>query len=181
MNPEEKKIEEKKIISCQDQLEKELKELKKAFEDLKQEKAQYLSGWQRSRADFLNYIKDEQERIQEMIKYANESTIVKILPIIDSFDSAQEVIPQDLTDNQYIQGFLRIRGQLKEFLEKEGIIEIKSELGEKFDPRIHEAVGTIKKDLYDQDCIGEIVKKGYKLKDKIIRPAQVKIVSGSNF
>lgn len=179
MNPKEKKNEEKKILSCQDQLEKEIKELKKSLEDLKQEKAQYLSGWQRSRADFLNYIKDEQERIQEMVKYANESIVLKILPILDSFDSAREVIPQDLIDNQYIQGFLRIRDQLKEFLEKEGIIEIKTELGEKFDPYIHEAVGTIKNDLYNQDCVGEIVKKGYKLKDKTIRPVQVKIVSNS--
>ncbi len=177
MNPEEKKIEEKKIFFRQDELENEIKELKKSLDDLKQEKAQYLSGWQRSRADFLNHIKDEQERIREAIKYANESTFIEILPILDSFDSAREVIPQDLTDNQYIRGFLRIKDQLKEFLEKEGIVEIRAELGEKFDPRVHEAVGTIEKGLYDQDCIGEIIKKGYKLKDKIIRPVQVKIVS----
>ncbi len=150
-----------------------LEELKKKLEQAEQTKDQYLDGWQRSRADFINYIKDEGRRIEEFLKYANESMAIKILPLLDSFEGASGSLPQDLIGNQYIQGFLRIKEQLRELLEAEGIEEISTSPGDKFDPNIHEAVGIIEESIYNQDCIAEIKQKGYKLKDKLIRPAKV--------
>ncbi len=157
-----------------------LEELKKKLEQAERAKDQYLDGWQRSRADFINYIKDEGRRIEEFLKYANESMAIKILPLLDSFESASSSLPQDLIGNQYIKGFLRIKEQLRELLEAEGIEEISASPGDKFDPNIHEAVGTIEESIYNQDCVAEIKQKGYKLKDKLIRPAKVIIAKNKS-
>jgi molecular chaperone GrpE len=136
------------------------------------EKEEYLAGWQRERADFLNYKKDEMARISEILKYATEGLILKILPILDNFHEAEKAIPPN-EKNKFLDGVLQIKKQIKELLEKEGIEEIKA-LEEKFDPDLHEAVGTAEgKEL---GKIVEEVKKGYKLNGKVLRPAKVKII-----
>jgi molecular chaperone GrpE len=135
------------------------------------EKEEYLAGWQRERADFLNYKKEEMERIAEILKYASEELILKILPILDNFEEAEKAIPPN-EKNKFLEGVLQIKQQLKELLEKQGIEEIKV-LGEAFDPNLHEAIGVI--EGKDSGKIIEEVKKGYKLNGKVLRPAQVKI------
>jgi molecular chaperone GrpE len=160
-------------------LEEELEKIKNELKKCKEEKEKYLAGWQRSRADFLNYIKEEQNRLKEFLEYANEPLILKILPILDSFDRAENSIPQDLTDNQIVRGFLQIKNQLKEILEKEGLEEIACQTGEKFDPNTQEVVGGVESKEYPEESIVEIVQKGYKFKGKVIRPVQVKISKSS--
>jgi len=105
-------------------LEKEIERLKKEVEKLKKEKEEYLAGWKRERANHLNYIKEEKERVKEFLELANEGLVLKLLSVLDSFKRAEELIPQDLKGNQIIQGFLQIRNQLREILEKEGLEEI---------------------------------------------------------
>ncbi len=156
-------------------LEKEIEKLKKEIEKLKKEKEEYLAGWKRERANHLNYIKEEKERMKEFLELANEGLVLKLLPVLDSFKRAEDSISQDLKGNQIIQGFLQIKNQLKEILEKEGLEEIQTEIGEKFNPEIHEAVGTIEEKDLPEDVIAQVLEKGYKFKGRVIRPVKVKI------
>ena len=156
-------------------LEKEIEKLKKEIEKLKKEKEEYLAGWKRERANHLNYIKEEKEKMKEFLELANEGLVLKLLPVLDSFKRAEDSISQDLKGNQIIQGFLQIKNQLKEILEKEGLEEIQTEIGEKFNPEIHEAVGTIEEKDLPEDVIAQVLEKGYKFKGRVIRPVKVKI------
>lgn len=158
-------------------LEKEIEKLKKEIEKLKKEKEEYLAGWKRERANHLNYIKEEKEKMKEFLELANEGLVLKLLPVLDSFKRAEDSISQDLKGNQIIQGFLQIKNQLKEILEKEGLEEIQTEIGEKFNPEIHEAVGTIGEKDLPEDVIAQVLEKGYKFKGRVIRPVKVKISS----
>ena len=150
-------------------------ELEKKLKELEKEKEKYLFGWQKERADFLNYKKDEIQRFEEIIKFSNESLIIKMLPIIESIRLAMKTIPENLKDNEWVKGILMIRDQFNKFLEKEGVEEIKT-IGERFNPIFHEAVEMIENKKIEKGKITEEVSKGYLLKGKIIKPAKVKVV-----
>ena len=162
---------EKKIKECPKQ---NTEKIKKEPEDYQKKSEEYLAGWQRSRADFLNYKKEEVKRIQELLKYVNEDLILKILPVLDNFEKAEKEIPQEKKD-EYLGGVLQIKTQLYDFLKNQGVEEIKS-LNEKFDPNFHEVVGEVEVKDKESGIIIEEVKKGYKLNGKVIRPVKVKVV-----
>ena len=73
---------------------------KELTECLKQ-KEEYLKGWQRARADFLNYKKEEAERVKGILKYANEDLILKILPVLDNFEKVEENVSNDIKKDDY--------------------------------------------------------------------------------
>src|SRR3989344_4581433 len=96
-------------------------DLNKQLEECKKQKEEYLAGWQRARADFLNYKKEEMERFGEILKYAGEEMILKLLQILDNFDIAtRQNLRQDLggqeKTEQIIKGFLQIKTQIEDFL-----------------------------------------------------------------
>jgi len=129
-------------------------------EELKKKCDEYLSGWKRERADFLNYKKDEMERIGQLVKYANEEIILKLLPVLDNLCLAAQHIKDD--------GVLQIKKQLEDFLKKEGIEAVES-VGKKFDPNTMEAVEG------EGETVLEETQRGYTMHGKLIRPAKVKI------
>lgn len=165
----------------QNQLESKIKELQKQLEECQKTKEEYLAGWQRSRADFLNYKKDEMERISNILKYGYEELILKILPILDNFERAEQHFYSENLNKQekekidkIIQGFLQIKSQLNSFLKNLGVEEIEVKIGDNFDINFHEIIEEV--ESYGQtNKIVEIVEKGYKLWDKIIRPVKIKI------
>ena len=158
-----------------DKPETKLEELKKKLEELEKQKEEYLNGWKRERADFLNYKKEEMERIGALIKYANEELIFKIFPILDNIYLAEKQIPVDLKNHKWAEGVLQIKNQISEFLKQEGVEEIKA-VGEKFDPNFHEVVEEVTVENKESGIIVEEIQKGYKLHGKVIRPARVKII-----
>ena len=91
------------------------------MEEAKAKCEEYLNGWKRERADFLNYKKDEMERIGQLVKYANEELILKIIPILDNIYLAESHVPEELKINKWIKGFNQIKNQLCEFLKKRGL------------------------------------------------------------
>jgi molecular chaperone GrpE len=146
------------------------------LEILKQKCDEYLNNWKRERADFINYKKDEAEKIGIFAGYIKEDMILKVLPILDSFNLAEKHLPED---KESIQGFLQIKKQLEDFLSKEGIEEIKTN-GQKFDPAFMEAVGADEgisgyPDSAESGMVVEEIQKGYILQGKVLRPAKVKI------
>ena len=149
------------------------KEIKKKIEECEKQKNEYLAGWQRAKADFLNYKKDEIERLKKILEYTNEDLILEILPILDNFEKAEKEISKDKENNNYLNGFLQIKLQLKSILKNKGVEELLS-IGQKFDPNIHDAVETI--NGKESGKIVEEIQKGYKLNGKVIKPAKVKVI-----
>ena len=147
---ESKKIEQEKPI---------LNEL----EECKKQKDEYLAGWQRERADFLNYKKEEMERMGELLKYFGERMVLKLLPILDNFEIADKTLPEDLRNNDNIKGLLQIKNQILEFLKNQGVEEIKT-TGEKFDTSLMEAVEKPEEE-----------RKGYTISGRLLRVAKVRV------
>jgi molecular chaperone GrpE len=138
--------------------------------DLKKKAEEYLAGWKRERADFLNFKKAESERIENYIKIAKDELILDFLPILDNIYLAEKELPQD---NDWAKGFLGIKALVLDFLKKQGVEEIDC-LNKEFDPLLHEAVEEVK-DKKISGVIVEVVQRGYTLNNKVIRPARVKV------
>ena len=120
-------------------------DLKKKLEECEKKATEYLAGWQRARADLLNYKKEEMERIGELLKYASEEFVLKILPILDNFEVVEKKLPENLKKDDNIKGLLQIKIQFQGFLKSLGVEEIKA-VGEKFDANLHEAVEEIEEE-----------------------------------
>src|SRR4030043_1451975 len=120
-------------------VEKQDENLKKKLEECLKQKDEYLAGWQRARADFLNYKKEEMERITALLAYAGEELILKFLPILDNFELIEKKLSEELKKDESVKGILQIKNQILGFLKNQGVEEIKS-VGEKFDPNLYEAV-----------------------------------------
>ena len=155
-------------------MKKKIEDLEKKLKECQEQKDEYLAGWQRSRADFLNYKKEELERIEGIFKYANVDLILKALPILDNFYLVEKKLPENLRDNEDVKGIFQIKTQLQDFLKNQRVEEIKS-VGEKFDPNFHEVVGA--EELKDKEpgVIIEETQKGYILNGRVLRPAKVKV------
>ncbi len=121
---------------------------------------EYLNNWKRAAADLINYKKDEVQRAGILIGYAKESMFFNLLPLIDSVYLAASAFGQE--------GFAQIEKQIQEFLKKEGIEEIAVE-GKEFNPATMESIGE------SEDGKLQLVQKGYKMGEKVIRPAKVKV------
>jgi len=152
-----------------------LEELKKKLDKYEKLKDEYLAGWQRARAELLNYKKEEMERIGEIIKYADVGLILKFLPILDNFELAEKKLPENLKADVNVKGILQIKNQIQNFLKNQGVEEIKS-LGEKFDPNFQEMVEEVETKDKTPGVVIEEIQKGYKINGKLLRPAKVKIV-----
>ena len=166
MEEKEKKGETKKELN--------IEELKKKLEECEKLKSEYLAGWQRARADLLNYKKDEIERIDELIKYADVGIILKILPILDNFEIVEKNLPENLKNDKNIKGILQIKTQLQDFFKNQGLEEIKT-VGERFDPNLHEIVEEVEKKDCQPGTVIEEIQKGYLIHGRLLRPAKVRV------
>ena len=155
-----------------------IEDLRKKLEEGEQKKAEYLAGWQRARADFLNHKKEEIERVEGFLKYAIEEWILNALPIMDNFEKAEKEAAaadyQEKEGKEIIEGFLQIKNQFQDFLKSHGVEEIKAE-GEKLDLNLHEVVGEAEVEDKESGTIIEETQKGYKINGRLLRPAKVKI------
>jgi len=171
---EEEKNEKSKQEINEDKGAEELNKENNELDECKKTRDEYLAGWQRARADFLNYKKDEIERIEGLVAYSNEELILKLLPIIDNFDLVEKKISEDLKNNENVKGLLQVKIQMLDFLKKYNVEEIKS-VGEKFDPNFHEAVEIAELENGESGKIVEEIKKGYIINGRLLRPAKVRI------
>lgn len=152
-----------------------IEELQNKIKELAKQKDEYLAGWQRERADFLNYKKEEMERIGELLKYANEEFVLKILPILDNYEIIEKKLPDNLKNDENIKGLLLVKKQILDLLKNWGIEPIRT-IGEKFDPNLHEVMEEVEAKDKESGIIIEEIQKGYKTNGRLLRPAKVKIV-----
>lgn len=172
MTEEIKNKTEKKEHKDKKKEKKELVELtKEEFELLNKKTSDAEDEALRAKAELINYRKRKDEEVERLLKFANEDLIVELLPTLDNFERA---IKMESTDSKLLDGMKMVYQALVSALEKYGVKEIKAE-GEKFDANLHEAVITESKEGIEEDVILEVFQKGYTLKDKVIRPAMVKV------
>ncbi len=151
-----------------------LEEIKKKLEECEKKTVEYLAGWQRTRADFLNYKKEEMEKVKGLLGYASEEWVLKILPILDNFEVAKKRIPENLKNDETIKGFMQIKTQIQDFLKNQGVEEIEC-LGKKFDPNLYEVVGEVEIKNKEAGIVIEEVQKGYTINSRLLRPVKVKV------
>jgi len=135
-----------------------------------------VDNWKRCLADFENYKKMQAKSQKDIIKYSTENIIMQILPVIDNFESSIAHIPDDEESGGWVQGIMYIKKQLENVIKENGIEEIKVKTGDEFDATKCEAVeqeASSKKRIENENKISKVVLKGYKIGDKIIRPAKV--------
>ena len=154
------------------------KDSKQKLAEYKKQSEENLAGWQRAKADFVNYKKDQEKYLEEFRKYASEDIIVKLLPTIDNFELAIKHLPEDLKNSDWAKGMICIKGQFDSFLKEVGVEEIKA-VGEKFDPSLFESVGEKESDEEEGTVIAE-VQKGYRMCGKVIRVGKVIIAIKSS-
>ena len=145
------------------------------LEEYKQKTEQYLNNWKRTAADFENYKKRQEKENRELIQFAQEVTVVKILPTLESLEQALKTSPPDERFQNWSQGVLKIVQQLEKTLLEMGVEKIKT-AGEKFNYELHEAVEMVDGTDQESGTITEEIQSGYKLNNKVIRPAKVKVV-----
>jgi molecular chaperone GrpE len=152
---------------------------KKLREDLKvcrKEKEEYLTGWQRAKADYVNLQKDADSRVKDIKTLVTSNLVEDLLPVLDSFDMAMgNREAWEKVDANWRNGIEYIRAQFARVLEDNNVTAI-NQTGVVFDPNLHESVETVDTGDQTQDhTIATIIQSGYKIGERVIRPARVKV------
>ena len=146
-----------------------------ALEALQKERDDYLGALQRERAEFLNFKRRTAEEREAMSGVASEGLIRKVLGLADDFDLAVEHRPETGVDTAWVEGIAAIDRKLRVLLESEGVSHIDASAGTQFDPRQHEAVVNVPGTGRPGGEIVEELRRGYRLRDRVIRPALVAV------
>ena len=154
--------------------ESRLKELVCALNEEKKRSEDYLMRLKYMQADFENYRKRVNQQIEEAKKYGKERLIIQMLDVVDELEMALKAAHSSDSKETLIQGVEMTLDKLKRVLEKEGVSPIES-LGKPFDPSKHDAVSKVEKDDAKGCTVVEEMRKGYCMKEKVIRPSVVKV------
>lgn len=138
---------------------------------------EYLAGLQRERAEFANYRRRTADERQAMLGLASEDLIRKVLALADDFDLAIEARPESIAGEPWVEGVAAIDRKLRALLESEGVTQIDASPGRPFDPREHEAIATVPGTDHREGEIVEEVRRGYRLRDRVVRPALVAVAA----
>ncbi|MFZ3015956.1 MAG: nucleotide exchange factor GrpE [Minisyncoccia bacterium] len=179
---EESPVEDDDIVEFEfnddgeEDLKKTLKKYRADLKTCKKEKEEYLTGWQKERADFANYKKQEDDRKANFSEAMRERILARFLTVMDSFNMAfQNKEAWEKVDENWRKGVEHIYSQMNTIFEEYGVKPI-GEVGESFDPNIHESIEMVRTDKKEDDHkVSSVIQKGYKLADRVIRPARVNL------
>ena len=184
MNEETEKIEEESIDEVELVPDEDagmtppaarIQKLKADLERIDKERKEYLDGWQRAKADLINYRKDERSRLEDLARYAAGDMVQELIGVLDNFDLALGAgVPPEVE-----KGIVLIRSQLESIVRKQGVETVDTKIGDPFDPALHESIGEEESDA-PAGAIARILQKGYRMQGRIIRPARVKLVKGND-
>ena len=138
---------------------------------------EYLVGLQRERAEFANYRRRTAEEREANLGLAGEDLIRKVLALADDFDLAIDARPDAIAADPWVEGVAAIDRKLRLLLESEGVSQIDASPGRPFDPREHEAIATVPGTGRQEGEIVEEIRRGYRLRDKVVRPALVAVAA----
>ena len=181
-NIEELKVEEikEKLSNKEDKkLEKDNKKCKKLEIEIEKLKNDLLVSNEkvlRAQAEMMNFKRRKEEETSMMLKYANEDVLKSLLPVIDNFERGLKMDDNDLSDevSKFLSGFKMIYTNIIEILNKNDVKEIEAE-GIEFNPTVHQAVLMDHDENKPHGVVLEVLQKGYMYKDRVIRPAMVKV------
>ncbi len=173
---------EKKVITKNNYEDnKKIKELEASLEDMTNkfnEATGYVKDLKdacmRSQAELVNYRKRKDEEVVKMLQYANENIVKDLITNVDSFERAIAIKTEDETINKFLEGFKMIYVNIVNVLNKYDVKVIDA-TNVAFDPTYHQAVLTEHVDGVEAGMVTAVMQKGYMLKDKVIRPAMVKV------
>ncbi len=166
----------KKELQSEDELEDSVLEaLQKDIAELKKQNDEYLDSLQRERASFANYKRRIDQDNADLQDRALADNVKVFLPVVDDMERALNHRPDELTVSQWVEGLQLILQKLLKLLEAKGVRPIAIQPGDDFDPMEQEAVSYEDNPDYTDNQIIESVETGYKIKDKIIRPAKVRV------
>ncbi len=166
--------EEAEVDLTYEELQEKVESLQAEVEQLRSESAEYLDGWQRARAEFANLKRRVEREKNEMRERIISEIISHYLDVLDDYDRALKDRPTGDVDEAWIAGLEMIRQKLKVVLESEGVEVIPTE-GLDFDPNLHDAISYEESEEYENGQIIDVVKQGYRLGDRVIRPAVVRV------
>ena len=150
-----------------------IKALKQQLTTVEKERKEYLDGWQRAKADYLNAKKRFDEELSSSTRRAEMRFAEKLLPLVDSFSMAIDGIESNNEENAWKTGLLQIHTQLTSLLREIGVREIDA-LGKAFDPHLHEALQSKQvDDATKHDTVLAVLQKGYLYNDTLLRPTKV--------
>jgi molecular chaperone GrpE len=153
--------------------------LEREIAALQQDKAQLEDRWLRLQADFENHRKRTLREKQEALSYGHELVVKDLLPVVDNLERAIEhaSASSGADFEGMVQGVELVRRELLAVLAKHGVSPIEAE-GEVFDPNLHEALAQMEDDRVPAGRIGRMLQKGYRLRDRLLRPARVMVSKG---
>ncbi|MGH3041046.1 MAG: nucleotide exchange factor GrpE [Gaiellaceae bacterium] len=157
------------------QAEKAIAELEERIELLQRERDEYLDDLKRVAADFDNYRKRALRDQEALVARAHERLVKELLPVLDDLERAL-VAAEEHEEAKLEDGVRLVHRELRDALSKEGLVEI--ETSGEFDPHVHEALLTQPSEE-DDGAILEVIQKGYRLGDRVLRPARVVVSQGS--
>ena len=158
-------------MSEEKQQENNIEELKQKLAECEAKRDEYLAGWQRAKADFINYKKEEFARLEEIAKYGSEELLRDLIGVLDSFDLGLRALEKS---GPVEKGVYMIRSQLGDILKKRGVEKISTKIGDNFNPAFMETVAEAESEK-PAGTILEEIEPGWRLHDKILRPARVKV------
>lgn len=156
-------------------LAKKLKIMRKDLAEVKKERDANLAGWQRAKADLINLRRMTESDIQRANARGIASVAQEVLPAMDSFEAAVQAPEWQTVPETWRNGVIRIKEQLQNALTRAGLESFGS-ANEPFNPTLHECMSVVpaKKQEHD-DIIAQVLQKGYRLKEEVIRPAKVAV------
>jgi molecular chaperone GrpE len=158
----------------------QIETLRSELDATKQASEEYLTALQRERAEFQNFRRrTAEERLREL-GLAGEDLIRKVLAVADDFDRAIEARPPSVAQDPWFEGIAAIDRKLRQLLESEGVATIDATAGKPFDPREHEAIANVPDTGRAEGEIVEEVRRGYRLRDRVLRPALVAVAANSD-
>jgi molecular chaperone GrpE len=155
------------------ELEKRVEELERRLEEVERERDEYLTDLKRLAADFENYRKRAAREQAGLVTRANERLVKELLPVLDDLGRAL-VAADEHEEAKLAEGVQLVHRQLSALLEREGLAEI--ETNGRFDPHVHEALLSQPSEQ-DEGTVLEVVQKGYRLGDRVLRPARVVVAA----
>jgi molecular chaperone GrpE len=162
----------------EEQVEADIEVLLGQVRNLTDERDQLRDQVLRAMADFQNFKRRNQQEMNLFRQFATESFARELLPILDNFERSLAHMQSGATVEKIAEGVGAVERQLRQALESQGVIRIRS-VGEPFDPALHEALGMDESSAYADDTVTTEIEPGYKMRDKVIRPAKVRIAKRS--
>jgi molecular chaperone GrpE len=153
-----------------------VKKLRQKLKVAVEEKQGYLNNWQKDKAEFINARKRDEESKQDFLKFAKQNVVEDVLPVLDSFEMAMaNKASWENVSPEWRAGVEGIYNQLQGILSKHNVTSF-GKVGDSFDPNLHQSVAVVETASAEQDhTVAEVLQAGYKMSERVLRPAMVKV------